>query len=440
MDKQVSVIGLGYVGSVTAACLANQEGVSVIGVDKDTNKTEALAAGRSPVIEPGLDDLVRLVIDQGTLSITDSLAFAIDMTSISFIAVGTPSDENGGVDLVQVRRVIREVGEALRAKREYHVVAFRSTLLPGTIESELIPLLEETSGKRYGRDFGVAHNPEFLREGSALADFQHPSRTVIGSLGERDAALVAALYAGLSAPVMYTTIREAEMAKYVDNAFHALKVTFANEVGALCDEQEIDGQRIMEIFCEDRKLNLSPAYLKPGFAFGGSCLPKDLRALLHRARDRHLRLPVLEAIGTSNDLQKRKAVELILSTGKKRIGILGLAFKPGTDDLRESPVVELAEALVGKGHSIAIYDANVSMSTIFGSNKRYIEEQIPHLAGLMHDSVESVLSASEVIVVAQKDPAFRHLGQRLRDDQIVVDLARLGTREETRSEQLAIAA
>lgn len=438
MDKRVSVIGLGYVGSVTAACLANQEGVSIIGVDKDPNKTEALAAGRSPVIEPGLDDLVRQVIDRGTLSITDSVAFAVDMTEISFIAVGTPSDNNGGVDLAQVRRVIQEVGQALRSKREYHVVAFRSTLLPGTIEEELIPLLEESSGKRYGEDFGVAHNPEFLREGSALADFQEPSRTVIGGAGERDAQAVAALYAGLSAPVMYTTLREAEMAKYVDNAFHALKVTFANEVGALCDEQEIDGQRIMEVFCEDRKLNLSPAYLKPGFAFGGSCLPKDLRALLHRARDRHLRLPVLEAITVSNDLQKRKAIELILSTGKKSVGILGLAFKPGTDDLRESPVVELAEALVGKGLSIAIYDGNVSMSTVFGSNKRYIEEQIPHLAGLMHDTVDSVLNASEVVVVAQKDPLFR--GLALREDHVVVDLARLGTREEIRSEYYAIAA
>lgn len=438
MDKRVSVIGLGYVGSVTAACLATQEGVSVIGVDKDPNKTNALAAGRSPVIEPGLDDLVRQAVGQGTLSITESLASAVDETAISFIAVGTPSDKNGGVDLAQVRRVIYEVGDALRTKREYHVVAFRSTLLPGTIEGEFISLLEETSGKRFGHDFGVVDNPEFLREGTALADFQQPSRTVIGALGEREASLVAALYAGLSAPVIYTTIREAEMAKYVDNAFHALKVTFANEVSALCDEQDIDGHRIMEVFCEDKKLNLSPAYLKPGFAFGGSCLPKDLRALLHRARDRHLRLPVLEAISISNDLQKRKAIERILSTGKKRIGILGLAFKPGTDDLRESPVVELAEALVGKGHSVAIYDENVSMSTIFGSNKRYIEEQIPHLGRLMHDSIESVLSTSEVVVIAQKAAAFRRLG--LREGQIVVDLARIEAQEDVEGDRLAIAA
>lgn len=440
MDKRVSVLGLGYVGSVTAACLANQEAVSVIGVDKDTNKTEALAAGRSPVIEPGLDDLVRKAVGRGTLSITDSLASAVNETTVSFIAVGTPSDRDGGVNLEQVRRVIYEIGEVLRAKREYHVVAFRSTLLPGTIEREFIPLLEETSGKRHGDAFGVVHNPEFLREGSALADFLQPSRTVIGALGEREAAQVAALYAGLSAPVMQTTIREAEMVKYVDNAFHALKVTFANEVGALCDEQEIDGQAIMEIFCMDKKLNISPAYLKPGFAYGGSCLPKDLRALLHRGRECHLRLPVLEAIAISNDLQKRKAIELIQRTGKTRIGILGLAFKAGTDDLRESPVVELAEALVGKGHSIAIYDANVSMSTIFGSNKRYIEEQIPHLARLMHDSVESVLDASDVVVVAQKDPAFRQLEQQLRRDQIVVDLACLGVSGEMEGERLAIAA
>jgi GDP-mannose 6-dehydrogenase len=438
MDRRVSVIGLGYVGSVTAACLANQKGVSVIGVDKDPNKTDALAAGRSPVIEPGLDDLVRQAIDKGTLSITDSLPNAVADTAISFIAVGTPSDKDGGVNLEQVRRVIGELGKALGAKREYHVVAFRSTLLPGTIEQELIPLLEETSGKRFGQDFGVVHNPEFLREGTALVDFQEPSRTVIGSLDKRAASLVAELYVSLSAPVMYATIREAEMAKYVDNAFHALKVTFANEVGALCDEQEIDGQRIMEIFCEDKKLNLSPAYLKPGFAYGGSCLPKDLRAILHRARDRHLRLPVLEAISESNDLQKRKAIELILSTGKKRVGILGLAFKAGTDDLRESPVVELAEALVGKGHSIAIYDENVSMSTIFGSNKRYIDEQIPHLAGLLREDVKSVVADSDVIVIAQKDLAFRRL--ELRDNQIVIDVARLGMEEETGVRRLAIAA
>lgn len=451
MDKRVSVVGLGYVGSVTAACLANQEGVKVIGVDKDTNKTESLAAGRSPVIEPGLDDLVSKAIDQGTLSITDSLASAVRETDVSFIAVGTPSDRDGGVNLEQVRRVVAELGETLRTKRDYHVVAFRSTLLPGTIDREFIPLLEETSGKRHGQDFGVVHNPEFLREGSALADFLQPSRTVIGALGEREAGLVAALYAGLSAPVMQTTIREAEMVKYVDNAFHALKVTFANEVGALCDAQEIDGQAIMEIFCQDRKLNLSPAYLKPGFAFGGSCLPKDLRALLHRARNCHLRLPVLESIAISNDLRKRQAIEMIQSTGKQRVGILGLAFKAGTDDLRESPVVELAEALVGKGYSIAIYDANVSISTIFGSNKRYIEEQIPHLARLLHESVESVLDASEVVVVAQKDPAFSQIGQRLREDQTVVDLARLGIcegreemgeemSEKIEGERLAIAA
>jgi GDP-mannose 6-dehydrogenase len=426
---KVSVFGLGYVGSVSAACFAH-DGHEVVGVDVAPAKVAAINEGRSPIVETGLDELIRENAASGCLRATSSTADAIRDTGLSLICVGTPSRKNGSLDLTHLQRVAEQIGDALRAKDGYHVVVVRSTVLPGTTHEVVIPALERTSGKKYGVGFGVTVNPEFLREGTALSDFRHPPMTLTGHNYRSDVEPTQALYAGVDAPLVATSIRTAEMIKYASNAWHALKVTFANEVGNLCKRLQIDSHEVMDIFCRDDKLNISSYYMKPGFAFGGSCLPKDVRAMQYRAKEVDLEMPVIQSILESNQLQIRHAIDEIVETGKKRVGLLGFSFKAGTDDLRESPIVILAEALLGKGFSLCIYDRNVSVARLVGANRDYINTQIPHLASLLCESIDDVLEKSDVIVVGNGAPEFSDALTRTRKDQIVLDLVRVRTARE----------
>jgi len=415
---------MGYVGVVLSACLADN-GHNVIGVDVNPLKVDIVNQGHSPIIEDDIDELVTKDVNAGRLRATADTKHAILNSEVSFICVGTPSNSNGSINLSYIRRVCEEIGEVLAHKTGYHVVIVRSTMLPGSTEEVVIPILERTSGKQVGQDFGVCFNPEFLREGSSIKDFYDPPFTVIGTNDERTAAVVRGLYGMLKAPLYSVPFKVAEMIKYANNAFHALKVTFANEIGNICKQQDIDSHQVMEIFCQDRKLNLSPYYLKPGFAFGGSCLPKDLRAILHHCNRLDVRAPVLEAIIPSNDRQVTLAYKMIQRTGCKRVGILGFSFKAGTDDLRESPMVELIEHLIGKGYHLQVYDRYVSLANLHGANRAYIEQEIPHIASLMADTVDTVLEGSDVIVVGNKSSEFEGIISRLRKDQIIIDLVRV---------------
>jgi GDP-mannose 6-dehydrogenase len=422
----VSVFGLGYVGSVSAASFA-ADGHTVIGVDVNADKVASLNEGRSPIVEKGLEDLIRDNAANGRLRATTSTADAVEATDLSLICVGTPSRKNGSLDLTYLERVAEQIGEAIRNKPGYHVVVVRSTVLPGTTHDVVIPALERTSGKKYGTGFGVTVNPEFLREGTAIHDFRNPPLTLVGHNYKSDAEPTQALYSKVDAPMVTTTIRTAEMIKYASNTWHALKVTFANEIGNLCKRLQIDSHEVMDIFCRDQKLNLSSYYMKPGFAFGGSCLPKDVRALQYRAKEVDLDMPVIQSILGSNQLQVTHAIDEIVDTGKKRVGLLGFSFKAGTDDLRESPIVILAEALLGKGYQLSIYDKNVSMARLVGANKEYINTQIPHLSSLLCESIDDVLNKSDVIVVGNAAPEFADALARTRPDHIILDLVRVKT-------------
>jgi GDP-mannose 6-dehydrogenase len=421
---RVSVFGLGYVGAVSVACLADR-GHDVIGIDVNAAKADLIASGRSPIVEAGLEDLLRKGVAAGRIRATTDTALAIAQTDLSLICVGTPSNANGSLDLSYVRRVSEQIGDALAAKTIYHVVIARSTMLPGSTESTVIPALEQHSGKRLGADFGVCFNPEFLREGTSIADFDDPPFTVIGADDDRALAAVRALYADIDAPLVSVSLREGEMVKYACNAFHGLKVTFANEIGNLCKQQGIDSHAVMDLFCRDAKLNLSPYYLKPGFAFGGSCLPKDLRALLYHGRQLDTRTPTLESILPSNERQIDIAYQMVRRTACRRIGVLGFSFKAGTDDLRESPMVALIEMLIGKGYEVAVYDRNVSLANLHGANRAYIEQEIPHIAQLMRDSMAEVVEHAELLVIGNRSPEFKDALTTLREDQIVLDLVRI---------------
>jgi GDP-mannose 6-dehydrogenase len=421
---KLSVFGIGYVGCVSAACFA-KEGHTVIGVDVNPVKVGIINEGKSPIVEPGVSDLIGEGVAAGTLSATTSSGEAVHNSELSLICVGTPSNPNGSLDLKYVVRVCEEIGAALAQKPERHVVVIRSTMLPGTIENTVIPTLESASGKKAGVDFGVCINPEFLREGTSLKDFYAPPFTLIGADDEQTAELVKELYAGVDAPVYVTKLKTAEMIKYVCNCFHGLKVSFANEIGNICKELNVDSHDVMEIFCHDTKLNLSPYYLKPGFAFGGSCLPKDLRAMTYKAKELDVETPVLSAILPSNRIQVERALNMVVKTGKKRVGVLGFSFKAGTDDLRESPMVTLIETLIGKGYSLAIYDRDVSLAKLFGANKEYIEREIPHISQLMQNSINDVLTSCDVILVGNKSEEFRQIEGLARPDQVVIDLVRL---------------
>jgi len=424
MQMKISVFGLGYVGCVSAAWFATH-GFDVVGVEVDARKVARLNEGRSPIVEPGLEALLAQAVQAGTLRATTEVGEAVQETDVSLVCVGTPSQDNGSLNLGYVKRVCRQIGEALETKRRPHLVVLRSTMLPGTVERLVIPTLEIYAGKRAGRDFHVAVNPEFLREGTSLQDFAQPPFTLIGADDEDAAAPLARLYREVDAPLIVTGCKEAEMIKYACNAFHALKVTFANEIGNVCQGLGVNSQQVMEVFCQDHKLNLSAYYLKPGFAFGGSCLPKDVRALTQQARALDLETPVLGSILLSNRLQIARAVELVLRTGRRKIGVIGLSFKPGTDDLRESPLVALIETLLGKGLELAIYDREVELARLHGANKEFIERGLPHLAALLCPALDTLISQSEVLVIGKHAPEFDAWATRLPPAQQVIDLVPL---------------
>lgn len=419
----ISVFGLGYVGCVSAACFA-REGHDVTGVDVSQTKVELVNAGKPTIVEEGISDLVAQMVASGRLRATTDSRQAVLGSSISLICVGTPSRDNASLDLTYIQRVAEEIGTILRDKTAPHIVVIRSTVLPGTIHELVIPALEQASGKRSGSGFHVCSNPEFLREGSSIKDFDDPPFTLIGADDPDAANAVRQLYAGIKAPVHLTAVRVAEMIKYACNCFHGLKVGFANEIGNVCKALGVDSHEVMRIFCEDRKLNISSYYLKPGFAFGGSCLPKDLRAIVYRAQQADVDVPILRATLESNRKQIERAFKMVMATGHKRVGILGMSFKAGTDDLRESPMVALIEQLLGKGLDLHIYDRDVSASQLMGANREYIEREVPHIWDLMRPTVAAVLEQSDVIVVGNGSAEFRSVRDALRDDQILVDLVR----------------
>jgi GDP-mannose 6-dehydrogenase len=421
---RLSIFGLGYVGCVSSACFSDA-GHEVIGVDTNPLKVEIINEGRSPIVESGVEELIGRAVKEKRLRATTDPLEAVENSDLSFVCVGTPGRANGSLDLSYVKGACKQIGTALERKRRFHVIAIRSTMLPGTIEDTVVPTLEVYSGKTAGRDFGVVINPEFLREGTAVADFYHPPFTLIGSDDEDSAQLLERLYAHLDAPLLTIGTKEAEMVKYVCNCFHALKVSFANEVGAICKAFGIDSHRVMEVFCKDTKLNLSPYYLKPGFAFGGSCLPKDLRALAYCAKGADVEIAVLDAILASNRKQIERAVEMVLNTGKKKIGVLGLSFKAGTDDLRESPMVSLIETLIGKGLNVTIFDREVELASLFGANKEYIEREIPHISSLMRRRLDEVIDQSEVVVLTKRSEEYRAALEQANSRPLIIDLARV---------------
>jgi len=421
---KLSVWGLGYVGTVSAACLA-QEGHEVIGVDSEPRKVDLISAGKSPIIEKDVGRIIERQVAAGRLSATTDATAAAQQTDLFLVCVGTPSRANGDIELKYVRRVCEQIGAALRNHQGAPVVVIRSTMLPGTMREVVIPTLEACSGRCAGAEFGVCVNPEFLREGTAVHDFANPPKTVIGELNRASGDLLASLYARIAAPLIRTDIETAEMVKYADNAWHALKVGFANEIGNLCKGLEVDSHHVMDIFCQDSKLNISSYYLKPGFAFGGSCLPKDLRALLYKAKTLDVSLPILAAVLPSNQQQIERGVQAVIDKGRKKVGILGFSFKAGTDDLRESPVVELTERLIGKGFDLRIYDENVRLASIHGANRDYILNHIPHISRLMVASIDEVLDHAGTIVIGNAAPEFRDIPKRLVDGQTVIDLVRV---------------
>lgn len=422
---KLSVLGLGYVGCVSAASFAKR-GHEVVGADVSPVKVDIINAGKSPIIEPGMDELIAEAVAKGSLRATSDASEAVMQTDVSLVCVGTPGQHNGSLDLTYVKRVCQQIGAAIEKKSTRHVVAMRSTMLPGTIHDVVIPTLQVYSGKEAGKDFGVVINPEFLREGTSLHDFDHPPFTLIGADDEEAAETVKRLYVHIDAPIHVTRVREAEMVKYACNAFHAAKIVFANEIGNLCKKLGVDSHPVMEVFCKDTKLNLSPYYLKPGFAYGGSCLPKDLRAITYKARTVDVDMPMLNALNVSNQHQVQAAAQMVLRTGKKNVGILGMSFKSGTDDLRESPIVTLIETLLGKGIKLAIYDRDVELARIFGANKDYIEREIPHISSLLKSSLAEVVGSSEVIVVGKKEDEYRQALTSVGPDVKVIDLVRLG--------------
>ena len=421
---KISVMGLGYVGAVAAACLA-KDGHEVIGVDPQQTKVDLINAGRTPIIEKDIGEIIAEQVAAGRLVATTDVKSAVAATDVSLVCVGTPSLGNGHIDLKFVRRVCEQIGEGLRDHRG-HTVVLRSTLLPGSMKNVVIPTLESVSGLKAGRDFGLCINPEFLREGTAVYDYYHPPKTVIGDVGSAAGGdVLEKIYSHLPGPKIRTDYETAEMVKYADNTWHALKVSFANEIGNICKGLGIDSHKLMDIFCQDTKLNLSPYYLKPGFAFGGSCLPKDVRALSYKAKLLDVKVPIIDAILPSNDEQIERGIRAVIDKGNKKVGILGFSFKAGTDDLRESPMVELVERLIGKGYDLRVYDSNVRIASIHGANKDYILNHIPHISKLMVDSIDQVLDHAGTVVIGNGSPEFREVPKLLRGSQQIVDLVRI---------------
>jgi GDP-mannose 6-dehydrogenase len=421
---KISVLGLGYVGAVSAGCLA-KDGHEVIGVDPERTKVDLINAGRSPIIEKDIGEIIAEQVKAGRLAASTDVDSAVRHTDLVLVCVGTPSLPNGGIDLKYIRRVCEQIGKAIRLHGGAPVVVMRSTMLPGTMRDVVIPALEKHSGKRAGEEFGVCINPEFLREGTAVHDYYHPPKTVVGEINRASGDLLASLYAKMPGPMIRTDVETAEMVKYADNTWHALKVGFANEIGNVCKAIGVDGHKVMEIFCQDQKLNLSPYYLKPGFAFGGSCLPKDVRALLYKAKVLDVQVPILASILPSNALQIDRGVQAVIEKGNQKVGVLGFSFKAGTDDLRESPMVELVERLLGKGYDLKIYDRNVSMASVHGANRDFILNRIPHISRLMVSSIDEVLGHGDTIVIGNAAPEFADVPRRVAEGQTIIDFVRI---------------
>jgi GDP-mannose 6-dehydrogenase len=422
--KSISIFGLGYVGAVTATCFASR-GYKVIGVDPNPLKVDRIQAGLSPIVEAGIQEMIGEARRSELISATTSAAEAIANSDISFISVGTPSQKNGKLDLSHVRSVSADIGKALREKEAFHWVVLRSTVLPGTTEELVVPAIEAASGKQAGRDFLVCFNPEFLREGTAVKDFFNPPFTVIGTDDKTLSAPVVELYSFLSSRTYEIPVQAAEMIKYSCNAFHALKIAFANEIGSICSALGVDAKIVSDIFKSDIHLNVSPAYLNPGFAFGGSCLPKDLRALSYRVKELDLKLPLLDSVLPSNAEHIDRAAEAILALGKRSVGILGLSFKAGTDDLRESPMVHLVKKLIAEGCKVQIWDNNVSLGQLIGSNRQFIHEYIPHIGTLLRDDMSEVVRHADVVVLGASTVSAETLMPALKEGQCLIDLGNL---------------
>ena len=418
---RISIFGLGYVGAVCAGCLSAR-GHDVIGVDISANKIDLINNGKSPIVEPGLEELLQQGLRQGRLRGTTDVAAAVLESDVSFICVGTPSKKNGDLELNYIEGVCREIGMAMRDKNERHTVVVRSTVLPGTAKNVVLPILEDCSGKKAGVDFGLAVNPEFLRESTAIKDYDFPPMTVIGELDTASGDLLASIYEELDAPIIRKDIEVAEMIKYTCNVWHAAKVTFANEIGNIAKAVGVDGREVMDVVCQDHKLNLSKYYMKPGFAFGGSCLPKDVRALNYRAGSLDVDAPLIGSLMRSNAAQVQKAFDIIASHNSRKVALLGLSFKAGTDDLRESPQVELAEMLIGKGFDLSIYDRNVEYARVHGANKDYIESKIPHVSSLLNSDLEDVVAKADIIVLGNSDERFAKLAEQAPSGKRVIDL------------------
>ena len=429
---KISIFGLGYVGAVSLACLA-RDGHSVIGVDVDQAKLDLIGAGKTPVVEEGMVELMTQVAASGRVFVTTDVAKAVLDSELSLICVGTPSAPNGSQDQSAITKLASDLGRAMRSKATSHVFVFRSTLVPGTVEEVLRPLIERESGKRDGKEFHVCFQPEFLREGTSIRDYDRPPFTVVGANAEPPLDRLRELFGHLPCEFRATSIRAAEMVKYCCNNFHALKITFANETARLCEALGVDAFQVMDLVCQDRQLNISPAYLKPGFAFGGSCLPKDLRATMYLAKTRDVELPMLGNVLASNRVHVEHAIAKVLASGRRRVGMIGLSFKTGTDDLRESPLVLIAEQFIGKGLSVSVYDPEVHLSQLLGANRRFIEQHVPHIGSLMRKDIEEVITASDLLVVGLSERrVFEALARHVREDQVVIDLVNIPQRETLR--------
>jgi GDP-mannose 6-dehydrogenase len=435
---RISIFGLGYVGAVSLGCLS-RDGHRVVGVDIDPVKLELIRCGKTPVMEEGMVDLMARVAESGLVSVTTDVCQAVRDSEVSLICVGTPSAPNGSQDQSAILKLAHELGRAVRDKEDGHVFVFRSTLVPGTVDEVLRPIIEQESGGRDGEDFHVCFQPEFLREGTAIRDYDKPPCTVVGAATEAGFARLRELYGHLPCEFHETSIRAAEMVKYCCNNFHALKITFANETARLCEALGVDPFEVMDLVCKDRSLNISPAYLKPGFAFGGSCLPKDLRATLYLAKTRDVDLPMLAGVLQSNRVHVEHTIAKALATGKRRVGMIGLSFKTGTDDLRESPLVLLAEQFIGKGLNLLVYDPEVHLSRLLGANRRFIEQHIPHIGSLIRSDIETVVAGSELLVVGLNDARiFEALARNVREDQVVLDLVSIPRRFAMRGRVLGL--
>jgi GDP-mannose 6-dehydrogenase len=427
--RKISIFGLGYVGAVSLACLA-RDGHQMTGVDIDSAKLEMLRRGQAPIVETGIQELTRSVSRSGRVTVTDSVRDAILATDVSFVCVGTPARANGSQNLDAITRIAQQIGAVLPEKTTRHVIVIRSTVKPGTVEEVIRPALEAASGLEAGVDFSLCFQPEFLREGTSIHDYDHPPLSVVGASDPQGVAVLRGIFGHLPCEFVQTSIRTAEMMKYACNVFHALKVTFANEMGRICQAASVDPHEVMRLLCMDRQLNISPAYLRPGFAFGGSCLPKDLKALMYLAKSADVDVPMLAGIAPSNAAHIEHAIEQVLASGRRRVGMIGLSFKAGTDDLRESPLVIMAERFIGKGLQLSIYDPQVNVARLIGANRRFIEDSIPHIASVMTSDVEQLVREADVLVVATRTPeVLVALQACTRPEQLLLDVALLPDRE-----------